>query len=40
MWAQLVEWARAHLLTTQAPLGNPQDVAIPRCVATADEALP
>jgi uncharacterized protein (TIGR00730 family) len=39
MWAHLVEWARAHLLTTQPPLANPQDVAIPRCVASGGEAI-
>jgi uncharacterized protein (TIGR00730 family) len=39
MWAELVDWAREHLLTTQPPLANPADVAIPRCVATADEAI-
>jgi uncharacterized protein (TIGR00730 family) len=39
MWANLVEWARAHLLTTQPPLANPADLAIPRCVNTADEAI-
>jgi len=39
MWADLVEWARAHLLTTQPPLANAEDVAIPRCVGTADEAI-
>ena len=39
MWADLVNWARAHLLTTQPPLANPEDIAIPRCVDTADEAL-
>jgi len=39
MWADLVEWARTHLLTTQPPLANPEDMAIPRCVNTADEAI-
>jgi predicted Rossmann-fold nucleotide-binding protein len=39
MWAHLVEWAREHLLTTQPPLANPEDVEIPRCVNTADEAV-
>jgi uncharacterized protein (TIGR00730 family) len=39
MWADLVEWARAHLLTTQPPLANPADLTIPRCVNTADEAI-
>jgi len=39
MWADLVEWARTHLLTTLPPLANPEDMAIPRCVNTADEAI-
>jgi uncharacterized protein (TIGR00730 family) len=39
MWASLVEWAKAHLLTTDPKLANPEDVAIPRCVNTADEAI-
>jgi uncharacterized protein (TIGR00730 family) len=39
MWADLVDWARTHLLTTQPPLASPEDVAIPRCVNTADEAI-
>src|SRR5437588_10483559 len=39
MWADLVSWARVHLLTSQPPLANPADVAIPRCVNTADEAI-
>jgi uncharacterized protein (TIGR00730 family) len=39
MWADLVEWARAHLLTSQPPLANLEDMTIPRCVGTADEAV-
>jgi uncharacterized protein (TIGR00730 family) len=39
MWADLVEWARIHLLTTQPPLANPEDMMIPRCVKTADDAI-
>jgi uncharacterized protein (TIGR00730 family) len=39
MWADLVNWARAHLLTTQPPLASPEDMTIPRCVSTADEAI-
>jgi uncharacterized protein (TIGR00730 family) len=39
MWADLVDWARTHLLTSQPPLANPEDMAIPRCVDTADEAI-
>jgi uncharacterized protein (TIGR00730 family) len=39
MWADLVDWARTHLLTSQPPLANPEDLAIPLCVNTADEAI-
>jgi uncharacterized protein (TIGR00730 family) len=39
MWESLVEWARTHLLTTQPPLASAEDMTIPRCVATADEAI-
>jgi hypothetical protein len=39
MWTDLVDWARRHMLAPQPPLANPEDLAIPRCVATADEAV-
>jgi uncharacterized protein (TIGR00730 family) len=39
MWAELVEWAKKHMLTTQPPLANPQDMTIPHCLNTADEAI-
>jgi uncharacterized protein (TIGR00730 family) len=39
MWADLVDWARAHLLSSQPPLANPEDMAIPCCVNSADEAI-
>ena len=39
MWADLVDWARTHLLTTEPPLVNPEDITIPRCLNTADEAI-
>ena len=39
MWTGLVDWAKAQLLTTQPPLASPADLAIPRCVNTADEAI-
>jgi hypothetical protein len=39
MWADLVEWARRHLLSTQPPLASPEDMLIPQCVNTADEAI-
>jgi uncharacterized protein (TIGR00730 family) len=39
MWAELVDWARKHLLTTRPPLASPEDMDIPHCVNTADEAI-
>jgi uncharacterized protein (TIGR00730 family) len=39
MWASLVDWASTHLLQTDPPLANPEDMTIPRCVDTSDEAL-
>jgi uncharacterized protein (TIGR00730 family) len=39
MYAELVEWARAYLLKPQLPLASPEDMTIPRCVNTADEAI-
>ena len=39
MWADLVDCARTHLLTSQPPLANSEDVAIPCCVDSADEAI-
>jgi predicted Rossmann-fold nucleotide-binding protein len=39
MWPGLVEWARASMLPTDPPLASPDDVSIPRCVASGDEAI-
>jgi hypothetical protein len=39
MWGELVDWARVHLLSSQPPLANAQDISIPCCVNTADEAI-
>jgi uncharacterized protein (TIGR00730 family) len=39
MWADLVEWARQHLLDPRLPLASPKDMDIPQCVNTADEAI-
>jgi uncharacterized protein (TIGR00730 family) len=39
MWSELVEWARTHLLNSDPPLVNPEDMQIPVCVNTADEAI-
>ncbi len=39
MWADLVAWARQHLLRTDIDLASPEDLTIPYCVQTADEAI-
>ncbi len=39
MYAQLVEWAREHMLNPQFPLASPEDMNIPLCLNTADEAI-
>jgi uncharacterized protein (TIGR00730 family) len=39
MWDGLVGWAKSHLLNPELPLADPADLAIPCCVATADEAV-
>src|SRR4029453_8504503 len=38
MWPALVEWARTAVLSTDPPLASPEDMSIPRCVASGDEA--
>jgi uncharacterized protein (TIGR00730 family) len=39
MWADLLEWAKSHLLMPELPLANVEDMTIPQCVNTADEAI-
>jgi len=39
MWPGLVEWARTSMLSVDSPLANADDMAIPQCVANADEAI-
>jgi hypothetical protein len=39
MWPGLVEWARSAMLSTDPPLANGEDMDIPRCVASGDEAI-
>jgi uncharacterized protein (TIGR00730 family) len=39
MWSDFVDWARSHLITTQPPLANAEDIDLPRCVDSADEAI-
>jgi uncharacterized protein (TIGR00730 family) len=39
MWAELVNWAKTNLLKPELALASPNDMDIPRCVDTADEAI-
>lgn len=39
MWAELVEWARKSLLDPRLALASPEDIDIPHCLNTADEAI-
>jgi uncharacterized protein (TIGR00730 family) len=39
MWPGLIEWARSSMLSFDPPLANPEDMTIPRCAASADEAI-
>ena len=39
MWPGLIEWACSSMLSFDPPLANPEDMTIPRCAASADEAI-
>src|SRR6476620_8394057 len=39
MWKGLVDWARASMLEPRVALANAEDLQIPRCLETADEAI-
>ena len=39
MWTGFVDWAKASLLKPELALACPEDLDIPRCVNTADEAI-
>jgi len=39
MWTGFVEWARVSMLDPRLALANAEDMQIPRCVETADEAI-
>src|SRR5579862_4242047 len=39
MWAELVDWAEKNLLKPELHLANAEDMSIPVCVNTADEAI-
>jgi len=39
MWQELVAWAERSMLNETLHLANPEDMQIPQCVTTADEAI-
>src|SRR6187402_3043878 len=39
MWKGLVDWASSSMLDPRLHLANPDDLTIPRCLETADEAI-
>jgi uncharacterized protein (TIGR00730 family) len=39
MWEELVDWARRHMVECETPMAGADDIAIPRCVQTVEEAL-
>jgi uncharacterized protein (TIGR00730 family) len=39
MWPELLEWMKTHMLRPELALVKPEDLSIPRCVNTADEAI-
>jgi hypothetical protein len=39
MWRRLVAWAQSAMLRPGFELASPADLAIPRCVDTADDAM-
>jgi hypothetical protein len=39
MWPELVEWGRKHWLSEEGNLADPDDLEIPFCVDTVDEAV-
>jgi uncharacterized protein (TIGR00730 family) len=39
MWAELVEWARKHMLRPDCPLASPEDFTIPVCCRSGPEVL-
>ena len=39
MWPGLIDWARQSMLSANPPLAGADDIAIPRCVPNADQAI-
>jgi hypothetical protein len=39
MWDGLLQWSSQTMLSTDPPLANAEDLALPVCVHTVDEAV-
>ena len=39
MWSELLEWAKIYMLKPELHHVNPEDLSIPHCANTADEAI-
>lgn len=39
MWPGLIEWAKQQMLSFDPPLASAEDLNVPKCVDTADEAI-
>src|SRR5262249_57430430 len=39
MWPGLIEWAQSFMLSSELPLASAEDIAIPQCVPSGDEAI-
>src|SRR5499427_9457120 len=39
MWPALIDWARNFMLSTELPLAGAEDIAIPICVESGDQAI-
>jgi len=39
MWSELVAWSERSMLDPRLELANAEDIRIPRCLETADEAI-
>jgi hypothetical protein len=39
MWPGLIDWARQTMLASDQPFANPEDIDLPQCLATADDAI-
>ncbi len=39
MWKGFVDWTRTSMLDPRLGLANPEDLQIPTCLETADEAI-